>query len=160
MFSFFLLFGALSPSLSFAQGGPPPPPPPPPPTYLPGYGLHIGSGAYLSGGIKKDISVTVVVIRITFNKPGQPALQFDSIDTASQDSRLSAQQREKIKQLLPRVRQLQSEISRIKEEFRVQGQKQKGVSSRADFAKQDQKLKEIIQKYTSSIPGLEIGLLP
>ena len=102
----------------------------------------------------------MVVIRITFNKPGQSALHFDSMDAASRDSRLSVHQREKIKQLLPRVHQLQSEISKIKDEFRVQGQKQKGASSRDDFAKQDQKLKEIIQKYTNSIPGLEVVLLP
>lgn len=160
VFSVCLVLGSLSPGLSFAQGGPPPPPPPPPPTYLPGYGLHIGSGAYLSGGIKKDISVTVVVIRITFNRSGQPPLHFDSLDTASRDPRLSDQQREKIKQLLPGVHQLQSELSRIQEEFRVQGQKQKSVSLRADFAKQEQKLKEIIQRYTSSVPGFEIDLLP
>lgn len=42
---------------------------------------------------------------------------------------------------------MQAEISKMNEEFRVQGQKQRSISPGNDFAKQDQKMKQLIQKY-------------
>ncbi len=45
------------------------------------------------------------------------------------------------------IHQMQAEISKMNEEFRVQGQKQRSISPGNDFAKQDQKMKQLIQKY-------------